>query len=267
MSTTSGILARIADRSLRSARFPLWPPERLAGYLRKTLEGLDWKILAAGGMAGICIAYVLIGPTSIACASGATGGLMFAGILQRLQASARRRAREEEVPEALEELAEALRAQGSLRLAIAEVGKSGPPHLAPEFAKIAQLLEAGLPLEDCASRLPDSLPCSNAGALALALRLHLRHGANLAAALEFIATSARQELMVRRELEALTAQSRLSATVLALAPAVFAVFTVALGLGGKTLFESALGLVLMTLGGALELCGFLWTKRICSLRW
>ena len=205
------------------------------------------------------------GPLSVVL--GAAAGLVVFEVRTR---AALRRAKiiaEEEFAESLEELAEAVRAKGSLRLGIEEVARTGPRSIAPAFERASYLLAHGFSLDRALAGLFSLQDLPGATALEMALRTHIRAGGNLSAALEILAGSLRQRISVRRELEALTAQARLSSLVLATAPAGFALLSYALGLGGRFLISSSAGNVVLAGGLALELLGYWWVRRVCATKW
>lgn len=216
---------------------------------------------------GCCLAWATVGLKPISIAAGAIGGGAIYGVGSYRAWRSAARARVEEIPDLLEQLADSMRAKGSLRLALNEVARMGPSLSRREVAKVCTLLDAGLPLDGAVQTLPSAIGLEGSKALEMALRMHIRHGANLPAALEVIARSLRQRNAVMRELDAVTAQARLSCTVLALAPGVFALLTSFLGIGGQFLLGTVQGIAVMAVGIALELSGFIWARRLCSPRW
>ena len=95
-------------------------------------------------------------------------------------------------------------------------------------------------------------------------------GAAMASSLDRAAASLRQRRALGDEIRALTAQTRASAAVVALAPAGFAVVIAvadpeALGV----LFTTPVGLVSLAVGLALEGVGLWWMARLCRgvARW
>ena len=169
------------------------------------------------------------------------------------------------VAQAMELAARALRAGASLLTALEAVS--------------AELPEAGL--DEVVNRVRGGLSLSGAleqwvGGAAerqtAAAMLALGHssGAAMAASLERAAASLRQRRALSDEIRALTAQTRASATVVALAPAGFAaVITIVDRDATRVLFTTSVGLVSLAAGLALEGLGVWWMRRLCRgvARW
>lgn len=187
--------------------------------------------------------------------------------LSRGRARRRHRRVAESIPEALEVLADAVRAKGSLRLGLGIAATSGPEAMRPAFAAACRRLEAGFALDHAIDAIRETESAPGIGEAMLALRLHLSSGGNLAAALDAVAESCRSRLSVERELAAVTSQGRFSGLVVAVAPLAFAVFAFATGLGGQFLLASPVGLVVLFSGLGLDLLGYLWMRRVCEIRW
>ena len=169
------------------------------------------------------------------------------------------------VAQAMELAARALRAGASLLTALEAVS--------------AELPEAGL--DEVVNRVRGGLSLSGAleqwvGDVAerqtAAAMLVLGHssGAAMASSLERAAASLRQRRALRDEIRALTAQTRASATVVALAPAGFAaIVTIVDRDATRVLFTTPVGLVSLAAGLALEGLGVWWMRRLCRgvARW
>lgn len=238
----------------RGAGEPLLPAVR-------TLPLRHHAALAAGAaVAGLALA----GPLGL-------GAGIVPAVVQRVSVAVARRRRQtrlaEQFPEAVEMLADAVRAKGSLRLAIFELSAEGPEAVRPAFVAIRARLDGGYPLGEAIEALSDLGPVAGAEAVLLATRLHIEAGGNLPASLESIADTCRTRVSVERELRAMTAQGRFSGLVVAVAPLAFALGGAALGLGGRFLFSTPAGAAVLVAGLALDLAGLAWIRRACSIRW
>lgn len=226
----------------------------------RRLQGRSLVSAAVAGFGGL----LLVGPAGLLAAS-------LPLIVQRVHcAHSRRQSRlalEEAIPEAIEVLAEAVRAKGSLRLAVAEVARAGPTEVRPLFDEVCRRLESGYDLDGAASVLGRDATAHGLRQALLAIRLHTSSGGNLAGSLETVARWARGRVSVERELRASTAQGRFSGFVVALAPIGFALVSHAAGLGGDFLFNSPAGLAALVVGLLLDVGGFLWIRRVCEVRW
>ncbi len=178
------------------------------------------------------------------------------------RAWARRRARRARsahaIPEALELLARALRSGASVRTAVDTVANDLPD---ADLVQVASRVHGGLSLADALDRWADG----HADRQAAASLLVLGHssGAAMAASLDRAAASLRQRHAVGDEIRALTAQTRVSGVVVAVAPAAFGAVVALVDYEAvRVLFTTGIGLVSLAVGMALECLGVWWMSRL-----
>ena len=169
------------------------------------------------------------------------------------------------VPQALELTARALRAGASPLTALEAVSVEMPES---GLGEVVRRVRGGLSLSDALDRW---VGCIAERQTAAAL-LVLGHssGASMASSLDRAAGSIRQRRALGDEIRALTAQSRASAAVVALAPAGFAVvIAVADREALSVLLTTTIGLVSLAIGVVLEGLGLWWMRRLCRsvARW
>lgn len=222
------------------------------------------KAIVLAGVGTGALGALTFGPVGLA-------GLILPAFLFRLIGRYRKKRAHRErcacTPEAFEALADAIRAKGSLRLAITELADSGPAPARAPFRSVQKQLEAGVDLATAAGSLAEEFGSDEAREAVLAMHLHLASGGNLAESLELVAERARDGLSVERELVAMTAQGRMSGLVMALSAPGFALATHTIGLGGGFLIRNPVGVAILVAGLFLDLCGYLWMRKICEVRW
>jgi len=145
-------------------------------------------------------------------------------------------------------IAAELRAGASLRVALAHAADR-----APELAldRPVRMAIAGVPLSRVATELSGCLP-EDGASLAVAVRMSGRSGAKAAAVFDALAAQADERRELHRELRAHTAQARLSAAVVGLAPLVFGALVVAVS---REVFADPVALGLVAAGAVLEILG------------
>ncbi|RIK09730.1 MAG: hypothetical protein DCC49_05375 [Acidobacteria bacterium] len=222
------------------------------------------KAIVFAGIGAGSLGILLLGPFGLV---GLFGPAALYRLIRWRQKTRMARERYACTPEAFEALADAVRAKGSLRLAIAELAQSGPVPARASFLSVQTQLEAGVDLASAVGSLSDELGSDEAREAVLAMRLHLASGGNLAESLELVAERARDGLSVERELIAMTAQGRMSGLVMALSAPGFALLTQSIGLGGGFLIRNPVGMFVLVAGLTLDLCGYLWMRKICEVRW
>jgi tight adherence protein B len=101
----------------------------------------------------------------------------------------------------------------------------------------------------------------------LILTIHQRSGGNVAGALEEVASTIRHRVAVRRELRALTAQGRVSGTILGALPIGFFLVLATTSRGELVpIYRSAAGIAMVTAGLVLEALAYLWIRRLLKVQ-
>jgi tight adherence protein B len=127
-----------------------------------------------------------------------------------------------QLPTHLHELASAMRAGHSLVAAITSMAQAAPEPSHSEWERVVADEQLGMPLEEAMEPLGERMASEDIGQVALVAALHHRTGGNMAEVLERVADSVRERAELRRELESLTAQARLSRYVVTGLPPVVA---------------------------------------------
>jgi len=132
--------------------------------------------------------------------------------------SKRLREFEEQLPEALDMIVNALRSGFTFELAIKMVAQELPDPLAYEFAVVFEEQNLGVPLTDALAGLRYRVPSDDLDLLIISLVLHRRTGGNLAEVLEKTAGTIRDRFRLKREVRTKTAHGRFSGFVLIMMP-------------------------------------------------
>jgi len=166
------------------------------------------------------------------------------------------------MPDALDELARALRSGATLGQALQEVGGAGGP-ARTSLAELGRRGEHGAGLAGAASTWAAASPTAEVRAAAAAISLGASGVASPAIGVEAVAGSLRARHAMAAEVRAHSAQARLSAAVLAVLPVAFTGW-VALTQPAAVQFllGTPAGLTCLALGLALEAAGVLWIVAI-----
>jgi tight adherence protein B len=125
---------------------------------------------------------------------------------------------EEQLPEALDMIVNALRSGFTFELAIKMVAQELPDPLAYEFAVVFEEQNLGVPLAEALAGLRYRVPSDDLDILIISLVLHRRTGGNLAEVLEKAASTIRERFRIKREVRTKTAHGRFSGFVLIMLP-------------------------------------------------
>lgn len=170
----------------------------------------------------------------------------------------RRRRIEAQALDAMTLFASGLRAGYSVPQAISLVSKHTPQPTATEFGLAAQEISVGVHLADAIARLARRTANQDYELVAIIVRVQHEVGGNLAQILDSVSATLRERFELRRQVNALTAQQRLSSAVLSLLP--FALLTFLFVMDRSfvdPLFSQALGRLMLALSGVMVFIG--WT--------
>ena len=262
-------LARLSAHGTgRRAGWTLPVPPWLAARIESAGLAVDPGVAAGLWGAGVTVAGIgglVLGGPALAIVALAVGGTAPVIGLVALGGGADRRL-EAALPEALEAVARALRGGASLRGALGEAGQATPGRLGDELGAVVTSSAAGVPLVQALDRWATChpLPAVRLGVAALALAAET--GGASARAVDGVAETVRGRLAVAAEVRALSAQARLSALVIVLAPLAFSVLAAASDDGTTDfLFRSPAGLVCLVAGLGLDGLAALWMQRLSRI--
>ena len=159
--------------------------------------------------------------------AGAIGAVYVATIAPRIAARRRRRAIEEQLPDALATIGASLEAGHTFLRAIQMYAEEAPAPLADELARVVRESTLGDPLLDSLERMAARVRIGDLDWVVQAIRIQQSTGGRLADVLRTLAEFMRAREEVRREVKVLTAEGRVSAIVLSsMPPLLFLVFQV-----------------------------------------
>lgn len=125
---------------------------------------------------------------------------------------------QEQLPEAIDMLVSAMRAGYSFQTAMRFVGEEMPAPLGTEFMQFYDEQRLGVEVRSALLALQDRTASSDMKMFITAVLIHRDTGGNLSEVLSNIAEVMRQRADVHRQVDTLTAQSKLSARILAVLP-------------------------------------------------
>lgn len=243
-------------------------------HLTRVLEGsptaqqLQLELIRAGWMVRPSEFVALcVGVGATACALGAliTHSLLQGLVLAIVGAAApymalksrqQRRSKmlSQQLPDALDMLSGSLRSGFSVLRAMQVVRSQMHPPIAEEFGRVVDEVQYGIPLESALDNLVTRTGSYDLELIVSAVQTQLSVGGNLAEIFDGIGEMIRERVRLLGELQAATAEGRLSAGILLAMPFVMAFLVNIMSPGYLApLFKSQLGLILV--GVALLLMG------------
>ncbi len=228
------------------------PGEFLLGCLVGAVLGAFMGGRFFGGAVGVAIGTAL-------------GGLVPVGLVRR-QATNRVKKFEEQLPEALDMLVNALRAGYSLQAAMEFVGNELPAPLGPEFGRFYDEQRLGVEVRTALMRLQDRVGTYDIKMFVTALLIQRETGGNLSEVLGNIALLMRERVAFRGQVDTLTAEPKASAKVLTGLPiAVFLLVYVMNPQYIRPLLETPTGHMLLAYAVSSVVVGYVILMRIAKI--
>lgn len=148
-------------------------------------------------------------------------GLAFAfapTLYLRFAENKRRNAFIAQLPDLLTLLVGSLRAGYGLSQAVELVAREVPAPANKEFARVVRATGLGLPLQRALEAMAERIDSDDLDLMVTAINVQYEMGGNLSNVLETISETIRERVRVLREVRVLTAQQRLTGTILAMLP-------------------------------------------------
>jgi tight adherence protein B len=236
----------------------------IAGIDRPAVELI--AICALGTLAVAVLLGLALGSAFISVLVLLLGPLAPKGIVKR-RLHKQRELFAEQLPAHLQELASTMRAGHSFVAGITSMALAAPEPSHSEWARVVADEQLGMPLEEAMRSVGVRMDSEDIGQVALVAALHHRTGGNMAEVLERVADSVADRAELRRELQALTAQARLSRYVVTALPVVVAGAIALLNPGYiRPLFHTTTGVVLLLVACGLVVAGSLVMRGITNIK-
>ena len=183
-----------------------------------------------------------------------------------IKISQRRDAFTEQLSDCLTTVANALRAGYSFQQAVDVVAKEMEPPISEEFAKVSSDVSMGISLDDALEQMAHRVASSDFDLVVTAVLIQREVGGNLAQVLDSISDTIIERIRMKREINALTAQGRMSAIVLLLLPFAVGVFMYFVNHDQfMILFDEPLGQMALGVSFVMELVGILVIRKIVDI--
>jgi tight adherence protein B len=246
--------ARYVDRSLRdlSDMFLFVEPRQLVLLNVAAMALLALVGLWAGG--------------ALLCALAAALGFFAPALGVRFYRRRRLRRVEAQLTEALQQMANALRAGLTFRQAIEQAARDALPPLSQELGLYLKEVKLGVPADEALSAMAARVGSEDLELVAASTNLARQMGGNLAEMFETIAATVRERFRLEGKIRALTSQGKLQGIIVAALPLGVAAF-----LDWyrpdliQPMFEHAFGYLLVAAIVLLQATGFVLIRRIVAV--
>ncbi len=187
-------------------------------------------------------------------------------VVMRMKKNRKTTVIESQMPDAMELLARSLRAGHALPSSIELAGKEVPDPLGTEMKTVYEEQRLGLSVAGALKRMGERVASQDLQYFVTAVMLQSETGGNLAEVMENIGHLIRERLKLKGKIQALTAEGKFSALVLALLP--FFVFFALMVMNRKyidTLFTDPAGKYMIGMGIMNIIAGIVWMKKIIRI--
>ncbi len=260
---------RARARQLRPPVRVLPPPIRDAIARRITRSDLALTPEAAvgwylGGIAGVAWISLVLAPVLVL--PGTVGAVVAGPVVLHRRAGRNDRAASGALPGILDQVVAHLRAGGTVPDALTTLaGRPGP--LAGDLRRVVARLALGASLVESLGVWSAERPVADVAVAAGALAMVTSVGGAASTPLEGLAVSLREDEAARDEARALSAQARISAIVVGVAPVAYLVFSSATDPGSvRILVSSNAGRMCLVVGLGLEALAGWWMHRLVGAR-
>ena len=177
-----------------------------------------------------------------------------------------RKAFEEQLADNLDVLAGAMRTGHSTMGALSVMVDSAIEPSKSEFRRVLQDEQLGVPLDDALMVTARRMQSYDAEQIALVMRLQREAGGNTAEVLDRVAEVIRGRMELRRLVEVLTAQAKISRWILTGLP-IFVLLALIFTGGDylQPMLDSLVGKIMLVVGAIMVMIGSLWIKQISKL--
>ena len=220
LAASWGALVRAAEQAGSDTGLYATLGERLqrAGWRLRAAEFTI--LLVASLVGGGLLGFLAFGPVGAVLGAFVPPTLLW--LLLSFASDRYSRRCDDQLPDALGQMASAMRSGHSLQQALTGIAEHSRPPLAAEFRRVLADTQVGVPLDDALITMGERVGSADLRWSIRAMLIQRRTGGRLADILEVLAEFMRDRTEVRREVRALTAEGKISAVILMALP--FVVF-------------------------------------------
>ena len=234
-----------------------------AGLLLRPSELILLALLAMVG--GGVMGFILLRTPAGAMVTAPVGAVL-PWIWIKMRQGSRQRSMMNQLPDAMDMLATALRTGFSFLRGLQLIASQMQPPISEEFRRVAAEVQMGMGTSDALDGLIDRTRSYDLELVVAAVQIHLNVGGNLSEILDSISGTIRERIKLQGEINAATAESRLSGGVLMSMP-----FFVALAIHSISphymdpLFTTPFGMVIAVVAGTMLVLGVLVMRRLMEI--
>ena len=231
-----------------------------------TLKPEEFALITAGAAFVGGMALLLLTGTIAAGLLGAFIGVVIPVLVIRIKTNRRESQFLADLPDTLTALASGLSAGASLPQALDTVASEATGPMRDELSRALVNSRLGTPIPDSLDESANRMHCKDLELVVMAMRLQTLHGGNLSELLNTVAATLRERVQMTRHVKALSAEGRLSVTVLMCLPlGVLAFMAIARPDYFSFFISTFPGAVMLAVGACLLTIGYFWSRSIARV--
>jgi tight adherence protein B len=226
----------------------------------------EWLVIRIGSALALAALLAALRPWWLGALAGLVAGFAVPNSLLRVRVDRRKRAFAEELPDTLQMIVSSLRSGFTLQHGIeASVRDSSGP-VAAELRRALSETRLGAELEDALEGVGTRTGNSDMRWLTMAIKLQREVGGSLSEVLQTTADTMREREQLRRNVRALSAEGRLSATILVAMPILIGLWMILFRTDYvRPLWTHPLGLVFLGAAAVLMVVGITWLRAVVKV--
>jgi tight adherence protein B len=227
------------------------------------LRAPEWLLIRFASALALCLTASLLLPWYLGAPVGLIAGFLIPNALLSGRIERRKRQFAQELPDTLQMVVSSLRSGFTLQHGIENAVRDSEGPVAAELRRALSETRLGGELEDALEGVGTRTGNPDMQWLVMAIRLQREVGGNLSEVLQTTADTMREREELRRNVHALSAEGRLSATILLALPVLLTAFMLIFRRAYiRPLYTDPRGIVMLVVAGVLMLAGTIWLRRV-----
>jgi tight adherence protein B len=257
--------AEVGRRFAVATGFSAKLDERLEQAGLPIASGEFVALTAVSAVAGAIVAAILLpSPVFMVAIAAVTGLIPYVWMVRALKK--RRGILGEQLADTLSILASSLRAGYSFLQALDTVSKEVGEPAAGEFQRVVAEIRLGRPIDDALTAMGERIGSEDLKWAVIAINVQRQVGGNLAEVLDVVANTVRERAYIRRQVQVLSADGRLSVGILTALPFFMVLYISVVNPEYiKPLFTTTPGLVILITGATLLAIGVVVMRKIIKI--
>jgi tight adherence protein B len=227
------------------------------------LRAAEWMLIHLGAALALPLLLLLVSGGALApTLIGLVLGVALPWVYLSYKESRRTNAFLTQLPDTLQLVSGSLSAGYSMPQALDTVVREGQQPMTGEFNRALVEARLGVPIEDALEGVGRRMQSKDFAWVVMAIRIQREVGGNLAEILTTVAATLRERERLRRQVQVLSAEGRLSAWILGALPPVFTLYLIVSRPDYlRPLVTQPLGWLLVITGATLLTVGVLWMRK------